>query len=363
MKISEKTMKILEREQKCTGCKACMKGCPMLHEFCKSPDSLLRELLEKREYDYNLTYSCMLCGYCTKVCQFGVDLKALFLELRRDAVNETKGRLPRKLKTNTVDFHQKFSFSNIFTTDIQGPSSNVIFFPGCSLIAYSPEMVYAIYKYLNERLKGIGYYNKCCGKPTVFMGKEDKFKEYYSLLEKEFNSRGVKKIITACQNCYMTLGENSPDIEVVSLWEVLAEIGVPRANIDCDISFTIHDPCPTRNVDSIHASVREIMEELGLRYNEMRLNRGETLCCGSGGMVSTTQNHISRKHMERRANESSGEYIITYCQECVESMRRGGKKAFHILDLLFNEDFKGMKQENQGTLKKWLNRYRGKKLR
>ena len=43
-------------------------------------------------------------------------------------------------------------------------------------------------------------------------------------------------------------------------------------------------------------------------------------------------------------------------------MRRGGKKSYHILDLLFNHGFQDMKQENQSTIKKWTNRYKGKIL-
>ena len=29
---------------------------------------------------------------------------------------------------------------------------------------------------------------------------------------------------------------------------------------------------------------------------------------------------------------------------------KGRQKSYHILDLLFNEDFKNMKQENKGTM-------------
>ncbi|WP_352420244.1 (Fe-S)-binding protein [Proteiniborus sp.] len=367
MIISDKTMKIIKEEQKCIGCNACMKGCPMLDKLCDSPKVLLKDLLETGTFDYKLPYSCMLCGYCTKVCPKGVDLKSLFLELRRDTVNQTNGKLPKDLGTSTVDFHQKFSFSKLFTSGIQNLQSDTIFFPGCALMSYSFEIVQKTYNYLGEKIPGIGIYNKCCGKPTSFMGKEGKFKEYFSMLENEFQSKKVKKVITGCQNCFMTISNNSNAVEVVSLWEVLSSIGVPenRKGIGENIEneFTIHDPCPTRNVNVIHESVRNIIVQLGLKVKEMRYNRGRTLCCGSGGMVSVTQNHISKTHTEIRANEASTDYIITYCQECVESMRRGGKSSFHILDLLFNEKFEDMEQKNNSTLEKWLNRYKGKKIK
>lgn len=367
MKISQKTMKIItEEEQKCIGCKACMKGCPMLDRFCENPKKLLIQLIIREKFDVELPYSCMLCGYCTEVCPKGVDLKALFLELRRDVVRETNDELPKELNTKGIDLHQKLSFSNTFTSSIQNLQSSTIFFPGCALMSYSPKIVENTHKHLRKIIPGTGIYTKCCGKPTAFMGKDDKFKKYYGILEKEFKERKVEKIITGCQNCFMTIGQNSKDIEVISLWEILSTLGIPKEKINMgrnmEFDFTIHDPCPTRDINIIHDSIRDIVSQLGLRTCEMKFNRQKTLCCGSGGMVSVTQSHIAKAHMERRAKEAETEYIITYCQECVESMRRGGKKSYHIIDLLFNEDYKDMKQENQKLITKWVNRYKGKNI-
>jgi len=363
MKISQKTMDIIEKEQKCIGCKACMKGCPMLEEFCSSPKELLKELKENKTFDYKLPYSCMLCGYCTEVCPKGVDLKNLFLELRRDVVDQTGGKLPKDLNTFSVDMHQRLSFLKLFSTDVENIQSQWVFFPGCALMSYSPKVVENTYVYLREKIPGMGIYNKCCGKPTRFLGKEKKFNEYFSKLEREFENKGVKKVVTACQNCFVTLSQSSK-VKVISLWEVLATVGIPqeKKGIGKRLSYdvTLHDPCPTRDESVIQDSVRKIISELGIDVREMKFNRERTLCCGSGAMVGVTQSHIAYKHTKRRAKEADTEYIITYCQECVESMRRGGKKSFHLLDVLFNDDFENMKQENNPTFKKWVNRYRGK---
>ena len=367
MNISDKAMKkIIEAEEKCIGCKACMKGCPMLSKFCENPKDLLKELKDKKEYDYSLPYSCMLCGYCSKVCPKDIDLKSIFLRFRNDIVEENNGKVPKELGTGGVDLHQKLSFSYLFTSDIENLQGDTIFFPGCGLISHSPKIVENTYGYLRTKINGIGIYTKCCGKPTAFLGKDEKFKGYYSILEKEFEGKNIKRIITGCQNCFMTIRNNSKDIEVVSLWEVIAKEGVPenRKGIGRTINqkFTIHDPCPTRDMDIIHSSVRDILNQLGFRVEEMKYNRGETLCCGAGGLVPTTESDIAKAHTVRRANEADTEYIIAYCQECVESMRRGGKKSYHILDLLFNGDYQDMEQINQGLIRKWVNRYNGKKI-
>lgn len=367
VKISDKTMKlIIKEEEKCTGCKQCMKGCPMLDKFCDSPKELLGQLKSTEEFKHSLPYSCMLCGYCSKVCPTSVDLKSLFLELRRDTVGINNGKLPGELNTKGVDLHQKLSFSNLFTSDIQNLQSDTIFFPGCGLLAYSPKIVEKTYNHLRGKVEGIGIYTKCCGKPTNYLGKEEKFKEYYSILEKEFKEKGIKKVITGCQNCFITIGNKSKDIEVVSLWEVLSKVGIPEDKKDMcigtDKEFTIHDPCPTRNEGEIHNSIRRIVDDLGLNVEEMEFKKGRTLCCGAGGMVPITQGQIAKDHTMRRAQEAKTEYIITYCQECVESMRKGGKSSYHILDLLFNEELEDMEQINQNLMNKWINRYKGKNI-
>ena len=80
-------------------------------------------------------------------------------------------------------------------------------------------------------------------------------------------------------------------------------------------------------------------------------------------MVAITQNDIAKAHMRRRATEKDADYILTYCQECVESMRRGGNKSLHILDLIFLDDFLEVNQGNQSTLDKWKNRFIAKTAR
>lgn len=367
MQISDKTMMLVKSEQKCIGCKACMKGCPMLDKFCENPKDLLKELLDHGEYLYEMPYSCLLCGYCEEVCPVDVSFKNLFLELRRDLVSETHGNLPKEINQRSVEYHQHFSFSRLFTSDIQELQSDTVFFPGCALISYSPKLVEDTLRYLRELSPGIGYYNKCCGKPTRFMGDEHQFHRYYSSLDEEFDKKGIHRIITGCQNCFKTLQENSPGLEIISLWEYLGEKGIPkdRQGIarDLDLAVTLHDPCPTRDETRIHDGARKILDQLGLDFQEMPDNRERTLCCGSGGMVPVTQNHIAREHMSRRASEAETDHIVTYCQECVESMRRGGKKSWHLLDLIFNERFQEIPQENSSGLTRWKNRFEGKKIR
>ncbi len=345
--------------ERCIGCKACMKGSPMLPQFCENPKDLFFALYEKGLFEKALPYSCMLCNYCLAVCPKGIDIKAIMLSLREDACAELDEKLPKEWNLGGVELHQRLSFSSLMHRKPDG-ECDTVFFPGCGLQAYSPELVRRVRTFLDERLGGCGFYNACCGKPTYYTGQAQSFEGYYEKLRKEFKTGGIRRVITGCQNCFITLGTMSPELEVRSLYEVLAEHATPDDFVGRNAVFshaiTLHDPCPTRFEPTIHEGVRSLLSRMGFEWEELPENRKRTLCCGAGAVVSLTEPEIARAHTKRRADSATTEMVVTYCQECVESMRSGGKEAVHILDLLFDDDPMRIKQEHTSLGKKWTNR-------
>lgn len=360
---------------KCIDCKKCMKNCSMLEHNCSSPKQLIGKTIESGTIDKTIPYSCTGCGYCKNICPKDIDLGEMSLMLKRLSVNSSNGK-PSIKGYNTVNFHQKNSFSSIFTaahlekiSDDNIYNKTRVFMPGCSLTSYNPELVMKTYGFLKERLNNTGIILKCCGNPTALIGQEHKFNEYYSMLEKDFFNMNVDEVIVACPSCYKAVKKNSPNIKVRSLWEVINEIGIPE-EMKCigkniDITFAIHDPCITRNETSIHDAVRNIVKELDFNIEEFEYSREKTLCCGAGGMVAVTNNKLAKEQMKKRASQAKSDYILTYCESCVEAMMVGGKNSVHILDLLFNKDIYSTLKFNQpiqGVVKKWSNRYRCKKM-
>ena len=243
-----------------------------------------------------------------------------------------------------------------------------VFIPGCSLPSYNPEAVKKTLDFLQKKLPGTGSILKCCGKPTKALGQVDKFKERYGEFQAEIDKLGAEEIIVACQSCFLTMSEYSPKQKVVSLWELLPEIGLPEEAIgigkDSDIVFTIHDSCPTRNVSGIHDGIRWILDQLGYKYAEPPHTRENTRCCGFGGMVVPANPDLALRVMKKRTGEFETDYVVAYCAACRESMVKGEKKAVHILDLIFGGPWNS-KSEFPGVpgspLTGWVNRYKSKK--
>lgn len=362
IKLSKETFKYLKSSyEKCTNCKLCVKNCPMLESYGGSPKDILKKMTEDKACGVEMAYSCTNCSYCDVVCNKGVSLDEIFEKIKKDAVLQYN-KVPVKKGRRVLETHQRNSFSRFFSHKLnESTTHEVVFFPGCSLVAQNPKMVKEVYEFLKEEEKNLKLHIKCCGKPTQSMGDKEKFLKYYSELDEDFEKMKTKKVITACSNCFNTIKENSEDIEVISIWEEISKRDLSRFKRKSNkkVKFALHDPCPTRKETQLHDSIRKILQSVDVEFEEFEYSREKTLCCGSGSMLMCTSKELAFTQMKKRANQTNREHIVTYCQECVESMKRGGKKSVHILDLLFNKDIEKNEfdQIEISTLKKWINRY------
>lgn len=347
--------------ESCIDCKKCMKNCPMIENYSSSPKSLLKRLAEG-ELMESAAYACCQCGYCEAVCPTNTPLMKVFTSIRAEAQSKKsffsigKGDL-------AVGFHQRNSFSSFFTGASQIKSKKA-FFPGCSLLSYSEEVVYKTYKHMKSIDSEMGLKIYCCGKPTLDMGKSDKFEERFKSVMQSLKNQGTQELIVACANCYEVFKKYGDGMVVTSLWEWLRDNGVPK---ECNyrgnnLKFALHDPCPIRKRKEIHEAVRELLDDIELHFEEFEYNKEKTLCCGAGAMVKLTETKLALKQMEKRVNQTKCSHIVTYCESCVESMIDGGKPAVHVLDLIFNsEDIKARNYEQliPKTSERWKNRRRG----
>ncbi|MEF9992645.1 MAG: (Fe-S)-binding protein [Romboutsia sp.] len=361
--------KIKENESICVDCKICFKPCPMMKKYSSSPKTLMKEILEEKQVNQNIPYSCMLCDICTVKCPKDIDLKDIFYSMRKDAFKEKDKHIFKEIGYNTVKFHQINSFSPIFSKTFADKNTKKIFLPGCSLSSYSPELVIKTYEYLKKNIDDLSIAFECCGKPTLSMGDVEKFESYYEKLNNIFSNDEVVEIIVACPNCLKTIKEHSKNIKVTSLWSIINEYKVDEKLInyyeDLETEFSLHDPCPIRKEYKIHDDVRGILKSIGIKVVEFEKNRENSECCGSGGMLRVTNKEISTNQSKKRANEAKSDTVVSYCQSCCESMMLAGKNILHVLDFLFNEDVIRrdiLSQRKTSTLKKWSNRYNGIKL-
>jgi len=244
------------------------------------------------------------------------------------------------------------------------------FMPGCSLSAYNPKWVLAITEHLKESFKDFSLVHTCCGKPTISIGQEAAFDQRFSLLEDKLNQMSIDILIVACQNCKKTISTyKNSNVEIISLWEVLPKIGLPKEMIgkgkDSQRVFTIHDSCPTRFDKPLQDGVRWIVKELGYKVIESEESREKTRCCGSGGMVLTVNPELGKKIAKRRIDSLVSDDVIVYCASCRGALLTGKTRTWHLLDLIFGQvatEENLPKDPLASPLKAWGNRWKTKKL-
>lgn len=345
-------------------CKDCVGECEFLDDYCEHPKELMQKLLDNPEDNIDMSYFCNLCDTCTVYCPNEFELADIFLQIRRELVRQGAG--PLEGHNPVTKFHQPLGFSSFFTTklnDKQAGETKRVFFPGCSLSSYAPDVVQETYQYLQDNLPGTGFVLKCCGAPTNMVGQEDKFENRFQDLIADVRALGADEIITACPDCTHNIIDHKPDdIKVTPLYEVLDEIGIPkeRKGVAEGKTIAIHDSCTARHFPKIHESVRNIAQDLGLEIDEFEHNREDTRCCGFGGMVLLANQDLSTDVMARRASQTDRE-VVTYCAACRESMAMVDKPAYHLLEFIFRDNWKAGAKGLDNPLQQWFKRWRAKR--
>lgn len=367
--LKRETIKQIESfHEACSGCGLCTNFCAFhMHNDVQAKahaETLLsaHRVLE----DLNKSYDCSSCGYCQIKCPNGIDFKAIHARVKEDLYTNYN-KLPNQSADKIVTFHQKTMFSKFFnhtTTGFKDEQQRKVFFPGCALIGYQPETVLATYEYLQNQDDNIGIMSFCCGKPTETIGKVQIFNDQFEIVRSQIETYDIKEIITACPNCHMTLKNHLTDVKITHISQAILRYGLPdninrNAHYTHQKNITIHDPCPTRYEIEIHTAVRTLTASLGFSIRERTHSMEHTLCCGSGAMMRLLSPIAAEKYTSVFLDEfKDDEPIITYCQECLQTLNDNKKPAHHLLNLLFTPHYHlESKQKGVSFMKKWTNRY------
>ena len=384
----EKTQAIYTQEEavseakRCLKCRCteCAKACSHLQKFNTTPKSYGRQIqinenvIMGTRYANKMINSCTMCGLCSEQCPLDIGMKDIIRKTRESMVE--KGKMP----VSAHDFALKdmeFSNSNQFFTVKSPPlipenqlearkrelftypritfskyaqsvfngetpgqeKADYLFFPGCQLSASYPEYVEKAYQYLLSRIKeGVGLMLGCCGAPADWAGRQDLMEQSVERLKNAWIEKGKPTFILACSSCSAILEKYLPEVSYISLWEMFERYGLPEtAQKGNGHVLAVHDACATRHNQKIQESLRNITAELGYEIHELKYSKEKTKCCGYGGLVWFANREQSNDFVRDRINESNEDFLV-YCAMCKDLFVQGGKKTYHILDLVFGEN-------------------------
>jgi Fe-S oxidoreductase len=324
-------------------CLECVKACPYLAHYKTYPKRAVREIYNNdsiimgNRKSNRMIDSCTLCGLCKELCPNDLAMGDVCLDARQSMVER------EHMPASHHDFALRdmaFSRSDEVAFVRHQPGhdrSAVLFFPGCQLPASAPRQVEAIYRHLTERIEGgVGFMLDCCGAPAHWSGRRVLHGEVLDHIRAVWEEQGRPRIVTACSTCLQQISTFLPDVPATSLWTELQAIGLPATATARPIGpLAIHDPCTSRHARDVQAAVRSIAAHLGADVRELT-GAEKTTCCGYGGLVSFANPEVGNAFVDRRIEESEDDYLA-YCAMCRDNFARRGKRAVHLIDLIFPE--------------------------
>ncbi len=337
--------------EQCRSCRLCRKDCDLLQSTELTPQTIARNLLagEITPELIDVVQRCAICGFCSRNCPFRLNPGELMQAARIELAAREQIRLD-DYQLMLVD--QPVNFFNLFREtwevsyrDLERDDCATLFFPGCSLSSYAPELTRRARSWLaEEQAEDIGFSARCCGLPLFSIGLKERAETYLAGLENDFAGQGVQRLVTACPNCFYFLREHLREIEVCSLYQLMVEAGV---KIPGRASVAVHDSCPDRFSGEVGRSMRGLLEPGALE--ELPHHGPKTLCCGAGGIVSMIDPAVSAVRAQHRRMEienSATAVCISACMACVKRLsaietaapESGGSesKIRHLLELVFD---------------------------
>ena len=339
----------------CTDCGACIKQCSFLQRH-GSPAAIQLQHRDDPELG-KIAFSCSLCGLCNVICPAELSLDRYFLAMRRHYVDSH----PQQLKKyGGLRFYETLGTSKWFSHYALPDQCREVFFPGCALSGSRPHLTWELYQHMRCDSPSLGLVLDCCSKPSHDLGDQQRFERKLFPLIDFLDRHGIRQVITACPNCHQVFKRYAPQLRCRSVYEVLNQGQLPEQP-QRQGTVTIHDPCVSRMESDIHASVRNLIDKVGLDCQEMKNSRRTALCCGEGGSVMAEDRELALSWRERRAEQAAERQIISYCAGCVDFLRPVASTS-HVLDLVFDpHNDLGPEQQSPGSLKRYRNRLQLKK--
>lgn len=336
-------VKVLSQcSEQCSQCGSCVSACDLLRDSGLDPGEIAKQVLEGTESSKprDLIQRCDLCGFCTRDCPSALNAGLLFESARSFLVDQGKlpldGFEPMFVDRDWNAFSLYRDTYKVNYDELKRDHYDTLFFPGCSLATYGPELTRAAHAWLQSQGMVLGFTDLCCGKPLASLGLESRENQLQHYLLSKLRTAGATRIVTVCANCHASLAGNLEGIEVVSLYKLLREADVRVPGIQ---SLTVHDSCADRESGESGADLRAILSDHPVL--EMEHSGRDTICCGAGGIVPLIDPDLCLSRTRRRVDEfdhSGASCMVTSCMACSRRLSPLAQKGQvrHCLELVFN---------------------------
>lgn len=321
------------------GCSTCLDSCEMLAKYKKFPQKVIEDVNATLNVMEGYTVriasrqinSCNLCGSCRERCPSDFDFEEIFLESRRQM--QKAGDIPPAYHAFWLRDMEHALSPHAYAVLKKDAYCLYLFFPGCQMGSSDAGYVCKTYDYLDKCLNHVGVMLSCCGAPAYWAGDQERFLQVIGEIRAAWKAWGEPVLIVACPSCGKLLGTYLEDCKIISVYEVMASHGF-RITGSKDAVYAVFDPCSSREFAQMQRSVRQVLRNSGMQIEELPNHGKDAQCCGYGGHIHAVDRNLLDRVTEARISTSTADYI-TYCTNCKDSFAASGKRAAHVLDLLW----------------------------
>ncbi len=289
-------------------------------------------------------WSCTTCGACEEACPVSCEHISKLIDMRRHLVSSKQRLAPEieqvfyGIENYGNPWGKKREWSTAFAwaeelgipTLAAKPAAQYLYFVGCTPAhdesARRAAVAFAkILKQAGVDFAILGAEESCCGETARRLGNEALFQTAVKRNIAAWNSRSIRKIITACAHCFNTLHNEYPqfdgNFEVIPHVKLLADLlqkGRLKPQKARNITATFHDSCYLGRYNAFYDEPREILKAIpGVSLIEMPRSRENSFCCGAGGgrFWQKAENAITQNRAQE-AQATGAEVVCTTCPYC-----------------------------------------------
>jgi len=324
----------------------------------KDRDKVLEPLME-RVYALDEIWTCTSCGACMYVCPVKNEHLPKIIGLRQ-SLTLMESKFPTELnqfykgmETNSNPWGFGSATRADWTEGLdlkvmsQDSDVDILYWVGCAgaFDERGKKVTHAMLKVLKEagvNFGILGAEENCCGDHARRLGNEYLFQMTAQQNIEVLQRYRVKKMLLTCPHGYNTFKHEYPrlakqvgigdwNIEVLHHSEFIAQLikdGKLNMKQKKEFAVTFHDPCYLGRHNGVLDAPREVIAESGGKISEMKNHHYHSFCCGAGGGLMWTEEHLGTRVNHYRTDQAlatKAETVCTACPFCMTMMEDGIK--------------------------------------
>jgi Fe-S oxidoreductase len=332
----------------CLDCGKCTSLCPVARfNRSYSPRRMLLRAAQQRGDGFfrdPSLWDCLTCKLCEERCPSQVDYVGLMQKLRAIA-QQTGGKglcshgealhaMMRIMATPEIKPQRLDWLSDGLQTS---STSDVLLFVGCAPFfdAFFADLDIHVLDGVKNSIRLLNRMGlaprvladeRCCGHDLLWSGDESSFRRLAEYNLQSFRDAGIKKILTACPECAVTLQQTyaeyfgSLNYQVQHIVEFLdqnmSHTSTPALPKHKQVTY--QDPCRLGRYRKTYSAARNVLQSIAAtEVVEMPRSGKHAICCGVANWMNCS-NYSKQIQVNRlrEAKRTGAEVLATACPKC-----------------------------------------------